>query len=129
MLRKSSSITIPEEYLCPISWNLMTDPVILSDGHTYDKSSIKYIKNSLSPITKLPINTKNKIPNRLIKGFIDKFIVENKIKLPKSKKPKATKKKPLTNTNTKLKTKSVKIKKTSIPISPVALAVKPKWRV
>ncbi len=127
MLGKLSSITITEEYLCPISWNLMTDPVILSDGHTYDKSSIKYIKKSLSPITKLPIQTKNPIPNRLIKGFIDKFIVENKIKLPNSKKQKAPKKKTLTNTNTKLKTKtlSVKIKKTSVTF---VGTVKPKWR-
>ncbi len=123
MLRKLSSITIPEEYLCPISWNLMTDPVILSDGHTYDKSSIKYIKNSLSPITKLPIKTKNQIPNRLIKGFIDKFIVENKIKLPTSKKPKVPKKKQPANTNAKLKTRFKKIKKTSF-----AVTVKPNWR-
>ncbi len=123
MLRKLSSITIPEEYLCPISWNLMTDPVILSDGHTYDKSSIKYIKNSLSPITKLPIKTKNQIPNRLIKEFIDKFIVENKIKLPKSKKPKVPTKKQPANTNAKLKTRFKKIKKTSF-----AVTVKPNWR-
>ena len=44
------------------------------NGHTYDKSSIRYIKNNISPLTKLPINTKTPIPNRLIKGFIDKFI-------------------------------------------------------
>lgn len=121
MLEKSFSLIIPEEYLCPISWDLMTDPVILSDGYTYDKSSIKYIKNSLSPITRLPINKKKPIPNRLIKTFIDKFIVENKIKLPKSKKPKAPKKKhPV---NAKLKTRFKKIKQTSF-----AVTVKPNWR-
>ncbi len=121
MTKKHSAITIPEEYLCPISWGIMLNPVILSDGHTYDKSSIRYIKNSLSPITKLPVNIKNPIPNRLIKGFIDKFIVENKIKLSIKKKPNVPKTKP--KTNQKQKTKIVK--KPSVLI---ATKTKPKWR-
>lgn len=119
MSKKSSDVTIPEEYLCPISWDIMTNPVILSDGHTYDKSSIRYNKNSLSPITKLPVNIKNSILNRLIKGFIDKFILKNKIKLPSKKKPKVPKTQ--TNSKTKPKTKSKIIKSQSIK-------VKPKWR-
>jgi hypothetical protein len=31
---------IPEDYLCPIRQELMTDPVVASDGHTYDRESI-----------------------------------------------------------------------------------------
>ncbi len=123
MTKKPSAITIPEEYLCPISWGIMLNPVILSDGHTYDKSSIRYIKNSLSPITKFPVNIKNPIPNRLIKGFIDKFIVKNKIKLSNKKKPNVPKTKTKSKTNQKQKTKTVK----SLSMQST-LKVKPKWR-
>ncbi len=86
---------IPDEYLCPISLDLMSDPVICEDGHTYDRLSIMAVKNNLSPITRQLINKNNLIPNRLLKQMIDEFKEnnnENKIKsnvnniIPKSKK-------------------------------------------
>ncbi|KAK1365051.1 RING-type E3 ubiquitin transferase [Heracleum sosnowskyi] len=35
-----SSSNIPDEYRCPISLDLMRDPVIVASGHTYDRNSI-----------------------------------------------------------------------------------------
>ncbi|XP_020575904.1 U-box domain-containing protein 17-like, partial [Phalaenopsis equestris] len=35
-----SSITIPKDFCCPISLDLMRDPVITSSGQTYDRASI-----------------------------------------------------------------------------------------
>lgn len=35
------SIRAPNEYYCPITQELMVDPVIASDGHTYEKTAIK----------------------------------------------------------------------------------------
>ena len=38
---------IPKEFICPISLEIMKDPVIMSDGQTYDRESItKALKNS-----------------------------------------------------------------------------------
>ncbi len=124
---------IPEEFLCPISWEIMTDPVILSDEHTYDRTSVKYFKNGFSPITKLPIKVKTKLENRLIKNLIDKFIWENKIKVVKPKKLKSNKieqtnkikNKNKNNKKNKLDSKSITIKKKSV-ISH-ALKIKPEW--
>ncbi len=31
---------IPEAYMCPITCEIMTNPVIAADGHTYHKESI-----------------------------------------------------------------------------------------
>ncbi len=131
-IQETNKINIPEEFLCPISWEIMTDPIILSDGHTYDRSSVKYIKNGFSPITKLPIKVKTKFENRLIKNLIDKFIIENKIKVFGSKKPKSNKTEQ-TNKNknknikkTKLNSKSKTIKKKSV--IQFALKNKPNWR-
>ncbi|KAM7270009.1 hypothetical protein ACFE04_029223 [Oxalis oulophora] len=36
----SSSQNAPDEYRCPISLDLMSDPVIVASGHTYDRNSI-----------------------------------------------------------------------------------------
>ncbi len=90
-----SDIEIPDEYLCPISLDLMSDPVICEDGHTYDRISIMALKNNFSPITREPINKNNLIPNRLLKQMIDEFKenshkskIKNNVKnkIPESKK-------------------------------------------
>lgn len=43
---------------CPITLDIMSIPVILSDGHTYDKKSAISIlnNNKISPITKKRLN-------------------------------------------------------------------------
>ena len=54
---------IPIKYLCPITRQIMSEPVIAKDGHTYEKEAIEryfasqpyYIK--ISPITRQQIST------------------------------------------------------------------------
>ena len=67
---------IPKEFICPISLEIMKDPVIMSDGQTYDRDSItKALKISpLSPITKKSLNIKEAIPNYNLKSMIEKFL-------------------------------------------------------
>ena len=48
---------INDSFYCPITYTIMTEPVIGTDGHTYEKNAIiqwLYTSN-LSPITKQPI--------------------------------------------------------------------------
>ena len=40
---------IPQEFICPITRSIMDDPVICSDGYTYERSAILQLKNSTSP--------------------------------------------------------------------------------
>lgn len=35
----------PQEFLCPISGSLMSDPVIVSSGHSFDRTSVQACKN------------------------------------------------------------------------------------
>ncbi len=65
---------IPEDFLCPITREIMEEPVVCEDGYTYDKAAIISISNSLSPITCKPINKNKLIPNRMLKQLIEKFI-------------------------------------------------------
>ncbi len=49
-----------KEYICPITHEIMSDPVIAEDGNTYERSAIlQWLKeHNTSPITREIINTK-----------------------------------------------------------------------
>ena len=49
---------VPNEFLCPITMSIMRDPVVASDGHTYERDAImRHLStNSLSPITQQPLD-------------------------------------------------------------------------
>jgi hypothetical protein len=68
---------ILDEFKCPITLDVMKDPVLCEDGFTYERSAILSIKNSLSPMTRQPINKNNLIPNRALKNIIDKSLSTN----------------------------------------------------
>jgi len=65
----------PHEYLCPITMALMTEPVLLSDGFTYEKLAIeKWLKeNKRSPMTNGVLESTILTPNRQLKKLIDDF--------------------------------------------------------
>jgi hypothetical protein len=54
----------PDEYLCPISQEIMNDPVALLDGSVYDRKNItKWFQNhDTSPISGLKLESKILIP-------------------------------------------------------------------
>lgn len=64
---------IPHEFTCPITFDIMVDPVICSDGYTYEKQSILKLINSISPITRQQIDKNNLIPNRNLKDAIERY--------------------------------------------------------
>ena len=69
---------IPNEYVCPISLELMTDPIICNDGYSYERNSIMSLKNNISPITREILYINNLIPNRALKDAIDRFLLTQK---------------------------------------------------
>ncbi|KAI5081352.1 hypothetical protein GOP47_0004535 [Adiantum capillus-veneris] len=76
-------IPVPSFFLCPISLELMTDPVTLSSGQTYDRKSIqKWLDdgNCSCPVTRIPINTEQEdpIPNHALRRMIQAWCVQNK---------------------------------------------------
>lgn len=73
---------IPQQFLCPITLEIMFDPVICEDGHTYERQAILNLKNNLSPITRQPINKINLIPNRALKELIHTYVEKHNIELP-----------------------------------------------
>ena len=69
---------IPECFLCPILQELMTDPVSTCDGHTYERAAIAQWlqRNSTSPLTNVPLPTRQLTPNVALRGAIEAFLKE-----------------------------------------------------
>ncbi|CAF2070275.1 unnamed protein product [Brassica oleracea var. botrytis] len=68
---------LPNDFRCPISLEIMSDPVIIQSGHTFDRVSIqKWIDsgNRTCPISKLPLSeSPSLIPNHALRSLISNF--------------------------------------------------------
>ncbi|GAV89967.1 U-box domain-containing protein/KAP domain-containing protein, partial [Cephalotus follicularis] len=76
---------LPDDFKCPISLEIMSDPVILSSGHTFDRASIQRWLDTghrTCPITKLPLpKNPSLIPNHALRSLISHYTL---ITRPKS---------------------------------------------
>ena len=54
-----------EDYHCPITTELMADPVMTTDGFTYERAAIErwFVSSNLSPITGMPLASTQLVPN------------------------------------------------------------------
>jgi len=67
---------VPDQFLCPITKEIMEDPVTLEgDGLTYDRTAIEEWLSSrdISPITNQILESKELTPNPKLKAAIEKF--------------------------------------------------------
>ncbi|CAN6478954.1 unnamed protein product [Victoria cruziana] len=77
---EESEIVIPVGFRCPITLDLMKDPVILSTGITYDRQSIETWLEGGSftcPVTNQPLQSADLIPNHALRRMIQNWCVEN----------------------------------------------------
>eukprot|EP00210_Caulerpa_lentillifera_P002617 g2504.t1 len=70
----------PRSFLCPISMELMTEPVVCPSGVTYDRKSItRWIQEHHSdPATQASLRNDNLYPNLTLRDMIQEWLVENK---------------------------------------------------
>uniref|UniRef100_A0A3B3VLU4 WD repeat, SAM and U-box domain-containing protein 1 n=1 Tax=Poecilia latipinna TaxID=48699 RepID=A0A3B3VLU4_9TELE len=72
----SMSLGVPDEFLCPITRELMREPVIAADGYSYEREAIEnwiHTKNRSSPMTNLPLLTTLLTPNHTLKMAISRW--------------------------------------------------------
>ncbi|CAN4081084.1 unnamed protein product [Withania somnifera] len=83
--KKPNSPVIPEEYLCPISLELMRDPVIVATGQTYERSFIQiWIDggNTRCPKTQQILQDLTLIPNIALRSLIFDWCSKNNVEQP-----------------------------------------------
>jgi hypothetical protein len=71
-----SNQTWPENFYCPLTSELMKDPVMDSEGNTFEREAIIawLQKNSTSPITKNPLSENDLMPNRALKETMEMML-------------------------------------------------------
>jgi GTP-binding protein EngB required for normal cell division len=68
------------DFMCPISGEIMTDPVIAKDGHTYERNNIVvwFRERLSSPLTNQNLTSAELTPNHTLKKVIADFLEAQK---------------------------------------------------
>ncbi|KAK9129243.1 hypothetical protein Sjap_009730 [Stephania japonica] len=85
-LERCPSLVIPHEFLCPITLEIMTDPVIIASGQTYERESIqKWLESNhrTCPKTRQPLAHLSLAPNFALRNLILQWCEKNNFELPK----------------------------------------------
>ncbi|GLU11629.1 hypothetical protein SLE2022_283620 [Rubroshorea leprosula] len=83
---KHKAPAIPDDFRCPISLELMKDPVIVSTGQTYERSCIeKWLEagHRTCPKTQQTLTSKTLTPNYALRSLIAQWCEANGIEPPK----------------------------------------------
>ncbi|XP_057807238.1 U-box domain-containing protein 21 [Salvia miltiorrhiza] len=80
-INSGREVRVPTHFQCPISLELMKDPVSLATGITYDRESIdKWLDagNVTCPVTNQVLRNSDQIPNHALRKMIQEWCVDNK---------------------------------------------------
>ncbi|KAJ1270452.1 hypothetical protein BS78_06G053000 [Paspalum vaginatum] len=83
--QEKDAVPVPPQFLCPISSRIMSDPVIVASGQTYDRQFIEEwfsAGNKLCPQTQQTLLDTTLIPNHLVRSMILQWCTENGLNLP-----------------------------------------------
>ena len=66
---------IPESFVCPLTMEIFTDPVVCCDGHTYERSAIEawFQSNATSPMSNEKLESKTLLPNIALRNSITEW--------------------------------------------------------
>ena len=71
----SEVMEVPDDYVCPITAEIMTDPVTTADGFTYERTAIsEWLRTKdTSPATGAALENKSLFPNLSLRSMIRSF--------------------------------------------------------
>ncbi|GMI99795.1 PLANT U-BOX PROTEIN10 [Hibiscus trionum] len=82
---KPDALVIPDDFLCPISLELMRDPVVVATGQTYERSYIqRWIDsgNATCPKTRQKLEDTTLTPNYVLRSLINQWCAKHNIEQP-----------------------------------------------
>ncbi|KAF6166191.1 hypothetical protein GIB67_023901 [Kingdonia uniflora] len=83
--RSTDAVPIPPDFCCPLSLELMRDPVIVASGQTYERAFIKKwidLGFIVCPKTRQTLGHTNLIPNYTVKALIANWCESNNVTIP-----------------------------------------------
>lgn len=72
-----NELQVPEDFICPITYEIMTDPVMCEDGFSYERSAIEewFSKDkNTSPMTNSVLTSTALFENDKLKREIDNYL-------------------------------------------------------
>ena len=80
----TSGTEISHEYECPVTFEVMKDPVVASDGNSYERTTIEEIlrTTALSPLTREPL-TQHLVPNNALRRRIQEWEAQQEARAKK----------------------------------------------
>ena len=75
-VKRLGNILKPPELVCPISHELMCDPVFAADGHSYERADItEWLKgHNTSPLTGEALANTQLTPSHAMRGLVQRFV-------------------------------------------------------
>lgn len=74
------TVDIPEEFICPLTLELMRDPVVSRYGHSYERDAIlRWLAKGHAecPLSRRPMGLKDLVSNHRLKAQIRRWQLEN----------------------------------------------------
>ena len=80
-LKSTLAADMSKDLICPITQELMVDPVIAADGNSYERKEItRWLASyDTSPKTNLPLETKALFPNLALKQQIERLVASGEL--------------------------------------------------
>jgi hypothetical protein len=71
---------IPRGFMCPVTLELMKDPVLAADGHSYERRAIEQwlMTKNTSPVTNLELPNHSLVPNFALRAAIEEYLARSK---------------------------------------------------
>lgn len=81
---KADDSDLPEGFKCPLSFEVMVDPVVDPEGNSYERSHIEawLAKSETSPITRSKLTVAQLAPNRALREAIEAHYQKMGLKVP-----------------------------------------------
>ena len=72
-------VEVPSAFCCPLSRDIMNEPVVFGDGFSYELAYISEwaLENETSPLTRERVSNKIMIPNLTLKNMIKEYREKN----------------------------------------------------
>ncbi|PUZ74704.1 hypothetical protein GQ55_1G086900 [Panicum hallii var. hallii] len=72
---RNPKLSVPSHFICPLTQELMEDPHVAADGHTYEQYAIRaWLKrHKTSPVTRSKLPNSSIIPNHSLRAAIEQW--------------------------------------------------------